>query len=115
MAVANDPVAPDSGMSEPSSPQQENMGDVQEIENGPPPRLMITKMVRVYMALFLEFLVYLPLSCHFINTHSTLHALFLSLGIGKFQELCWSSRDWALSQVFFFHCGTEWFWKIQRH
>jgi hypothetical protein len=113
MAVANDPVAPDSSISEPSSPQQEYMGDLQEIENGPPPRLMITKMVRVTHGIVLGISRVPLLSFHKYSFNPS-HSLF-SLGIGKFQELCWSPRDWALSQVFFFHCGTEWFWKIQRH
>ena len=89
--------------------------DVQEIENGPPPRLMITKMVRFGTACFVGFsrvplvAIFQKYSCIDSFSHS------YSLGIGKFQELCRCPRDWALSQVFFSHCGTEWFWKIQRH
>jgi hypothetical protein len=79
-----------------------------------PPRLMITKMVCVEI-LFCVFVFLFTL-----DTISTMFQLKVCMdsstsGSREFQILCWSQRDWSLSQVFFCCRWTQRVWKIERH
>ena len=94
-----------------STPQEDPMAeDAAQDAETPPPRLMITKMVRSGPLPHQSSMFLFITSSAFTNVFASFPS-----GIGEFQVVRWYQRDWTIPQVLFGRCGTQWLRKIQRH
>ena len=81
--------------------------EMAENENSPPPRLMITKIVRqplVTQGIGVVLVLTLPAFSSLVNA-----------GIGEFQKLWRYQTDWTFSQMLQFCCWSQWIRQIQRN